>query len=303
MNHLALPGAVTHLLFAQHGWADTAEPMRELASGVAAPGTRIIAPELGYLRTWLRVEPLIDTVEREARAALAAHPQATVGVIGHSMGGLIWLELLRRHPEWLPRVARLALLGAPVAGADLARILDPLGLGVGVASDLGRNRRRLAEQIAQRVPTIVLAGDSDGGSDGTLPVTATEVPGATMIVLAGVNHAGLRTSPRVRAYLRRFWQAGPCPRLTDAVTGPLQHVPGMTTAHLRDYPRARVVLELADGTTLRLWKNPAGVDHVFVGDARGQCVFGGFVGWIHAKGLTETIRSIEQELAAFRIVG
>ncbi|NTW03308.1 MAG: alpha/beta hydrolase [Oscillochloris sp.] len=303
MNNLALPGAVTHLLFAQHGWADTAEPMRELAAGLATSGTRIIAPDLGYLRTWLRIAPLIDMVEREALAALAAHPEAPISVIGHSMGGLIWLELLKRHPEWLPRIVRFALLGAPVAGADLARILDPLGLGAGIAADLGRNRRHLAERIAQRVPTLVLAGDSDGGSDGTLPVMATEVLGATMIVLAGIDHAGLRTSPRVRAYLHRFWRAGPCPRLTDAVTGPLQHVPGMTTAHLRDFPRARVVLELADGTTLRLWKNPVGVDHVFVADARGQCVFGGFVGWIHAKGLMETIHSIEHDVAEYRIVG
>ncbi|NTU81078.1 MAG: alpha/beta hydrolase [Chloroflexales bacterium] len=276
--------------------------MRELAGSVADPGTAIIAPDLGYLRTWLRIKPLIDTVERHAVAAFAAHPQVQASVIGHSMGGLIWLELLKRHPEWLLRIPRLALLGVPVAGADLARIFDSLGLGVGIAADLGRNRRHLAERIAQQVPTLVLTGDVDGGSDGTIPITAAEVRGATMVVLAGVDHAGLRTSPRAWAYLRRFWRAGPCPRLTDAVTGPLQHVPGMTTAHLRDFPRARVALELADGTTLRLWKNPFAVDHVFVADARGQCVFGGFVGWIHAKGLVETIQSIERDLAAYRII-
>lgn len=302
MSNLSRPGAVTHILFAQHGWADTAEPMRELAASLASPGTCIIAPNLGYLRTWLRMQPLIDTVEREALAALGAHPNVPMSIVGHSMGGLIWLELLKRHPEWLPRIARLALLGTPVAGADLARILDPLGLGVGIAADLGRNRRHLAERVAQRVPMIILAGDRDGGSDGTLPVMATEVPGATMIVLAGIDHGGLRTSPRVRAYLRWFWRAGPCPRLTDRVTDPLQHVPGMTTAHLRDFPRARVALELADGTTLRLWKSPLGVDHVFVADARGDCVFGGFVGWIHAKGLGDTIQAIEHDLAAYRIV-
>ena len=28
------------------------------------PATRVIAPNLGYVRTWLRIEPLIDTAER-----------------------------------------------------------------------------------------------------------------------------------------------------------------------------------------------------------------------------------------------
>jgi pimeloyl-ACP methyl ester carboxylesterase len=275
--------------------------MRELAADVTAPDTAIIAPDLGYLRTWLRIEPLIDTVEDQATAALAAHPEAQVSIIGHSMGGLIWLELLQRRPAWLARVSRLALLGTPVAGADLARIIDPFGLGIGIASDLGRDRRDMAEHVARQVPVLVLAGNTDGGSDGVIPVTSTEVQGATVIVLAGIDHVGMRTSPRVRAYLRRFWRAGPCPRLTDAVTRPLQDVLGMTTAHLRDFARARVRLELADGTTLRLWKNPAGVDHVFVADARGQCVFGGFVGWNHAQELVATIQVIERDLAAYRI--
>jgi pimeloyl-ACP methyl ester carboxylesterase len=106
--------------------------MRKLGADVAAPGTTSIAPDLGYLRTWLRIEPLIDTVEEQAIAALAAHPEAQVSIIGHSMGGLIWLELLKRRPTWLARVSRLALLGVPVAGADLARIFYPLGLGIGI---------------------------------------------------------------------------------------------------------------------------------------------------------------------------
>ena len=52
------------LLFAQHGWADTNQAMLRFGQEIAGPGDLVIAPNLGYVRTWLRIEPLIATVER-----------------------------------------------------------------------------------------------------------------------------------------------------------------------------------------------------------------------------------------------
>ncbi|NTV62478.1 MAG: alpha/beta hydrolase [Oscillochloris sp.] len=290
-----------NLIFSQHGWADTATLMRDLAAAVAPVGTVIIASDLGFMRTWHRMEPLIAQAEQEALNAFATYPTAQADVVGHSMGGLIWIELLTRHPEWLPHIRRLALLGSPVLGADLARMISLLSGNFSIASDLGRNRRNKASQIAQQIPTLVLAGDSDGGSDGTIPITSTDVPGARVIVLKGIAHADLRTSPRVHAYLRHFFAGLPIPALTDRLVEELHKVPGMTSAHLRDFLRATITLEFVDGTTLRSWKNPAGVDHVFVADARGHCVFGGFVGWIDAEGLALTIHGLKRQLAPYRI--
>src|SRR6185295_10384609 len=103
--------------------------------------------------------------EREAERALAEHPNARIRAVGHSMGGLIWIELLTRHPEWLARTDRLALIGCPVGGAELAAILDPLGLTIG--RDLRVDRRAKAEAVATMVPTITVVGGLLGEHDGT----------------------------------------------------------------------------------------------------------------------------------------
>ncbi|RRR75853.1 MAG: serine/threonine protein kinase [Candidatus Viridilinea halotolerans] len=75
----------------------------------------------------------------------------------------------------------------------------------------------------------------------------------------------------------------------------LRAIPGMTDAHDRDFCRARLAITFQDGTTIRLWKNPVGVDHVFVADALGMLHFGGFVGWAHAAGLRRALRAIQAE--------
>jgi len=87
-------GAVNTILFAQHGWADTNRAMVRFGQTIASPRALVIAPNLGYIRSWLRIEPLIEQVERAAAEALAQHPEARLRIVGHSMGGLIWIELL-----------------------------------------------------------------------------------------------------------------------------------------------------------------------------------------------------------------
>src|SRR4051812_12114358 len=156
-----MTGSVETLVFAQHGWADDNRAMQRLGVAMAQPGARVIAPRLGYVRTWLRIEPLIEIVERAVREALTEHPDARFRVIGHSMGGLIWIELLTRHPEWLARTDRLALIGCPVGGAELAAILDPIGLTI--ARDLQTDRRALGEAVAAGgAPHTVLCGPPPG---------------------------------------------------------------------------------------------------------------------------------------------
>src|SRR3954471_5936031 len=109
--------SIETIVFAQHGWADTNRAMVRFGQTIASPGALVIAPNLGYIRSWLRIEPLIAQVERTVSEALAQHPEARIRAVGHSMGGLIWIELLTRHPEWLARTDRLVLVGCPVGGA------------------------------------------------------------------------------------------------------------------------------------------------------------------------------------------
>lgn len=191
------------LLFAQHGWADTARPIQTLAQQLA-PQAPAIAPDLGWLRTWWRIEPLIATVETAALEARATHPQTPWRIVGHSMGGLIWLELLHRHPEWLAQVHSLVLVASPVGGAIWGRRLDPWDWGIGIARDLAVDRRAIASQIAQKIPTLSIAGNLGSGHDGTVRVSTTQFSGATLINLPH-SHPALKNHPALIPVIQEFW--------------------------------------------------------------------------------------------------
>ncbi|MEL6900096.1 MAG: alpha/beta hydrolase, partial [Cyanobacteria bacterium J06606_4] len=108
-----------YILYAQHGWADINQGIGTLAKQIASPEARVIVPNLGFINTWIRIAPLIDRVEAIALQTHSEHPEAPLRIVGHSMGGLIWLEVLSRHPEWWPQVESLVLVASPVGGADI----------------------------------------------------------------------------------------------------------------------------------------------------------------------------------------
>jgi len=282
------------LLFAQHGWADTNNDMLALAHQLVDDSIPIFAPNLGFVETWIRIEPLIQSVEQIAQEAIATYPNAPLRVIGHSMGGLIWLEVLNRHPDWWERVESLVLLASPVGGADLGRIIDPLGLGVGIAADLGTSRRMMAESIAQTIPTLSVAGDLDGGSDGTVPVEATRFAHARFISLTGIAHPQLKKDAAVISIIQDFWQGKSVGEAIapDPVIQALQAVSGMTDGHLRDFAKSDVLYTLNDRRTIRVWANPLDILHVYLASAQGTCLYSGFVGWIHTDELKQTLKQI-----------
>jgi len=288
----------TFLLFAQHGWNDDYRDMEQLAAVLAAQNTRIFTPDLGILNTWISIEPLINKVEYQLNIAVQWHPTAKVRIVAHSLGGLIWLEVLHRRSDILIKVDSLVLLGSPIGGSDLSRILDPFGMLPTIARDLGKDRRYLAEQIAKVVPTLIIAGDNDGGSDKVITVGSTQVEGTTHIRLRGIHHNALREPHAVAPIIRQFWGEPMEQTFIQHLIARLRAIPGMTDAHDRDFFRARTTMTFRDGTTIRLWKNPVGVDHVFVADPLGIVHFGGFVGWVHASDFRNALRSIQQEFQA-----
>jgi pimeloyl-ACP methyl ester carboxylesterase len=262
------------LLFAQHGWADTNRSMLRFGQTVATPGTRVIAPNLGYVRTWLRMEPLIAAAERVAAEALDEHPGVPIRIAGHSMGGLIWIELLARHPEWRARTDRLVLIGCPVAGAQLARILDPFGLSI--ARDLRADRRGLAEAVADEVPTLSIVGDLLGPHDGTVSHESARLRNAPFVLAPASSHAGLRRSRWVALLTRSFFERGALAE-TDpaALVERIRAIPGIQTAEPHLFRLARIALMFADGTTVRLFDVMPGVEQVFVADREGRCLYAG----------------------------
>ena len=288
------------ILFAQHGWADTNQAMQRLGESLAGPGTRVIAPNLGYVRTWLRMEPLIQTAEREAERAIAEHPHARVRVVGHSMGGLIWIELLTRHPAWLLHVDRLALVGCPVGGAELAGFLDPLGLTIG--RDLRVNRRAQAEAVASMVPTLSIVGDLIGPHDGTVSHESSRLANARLVVAPSASHAALRYNPWVTRLVRSFFeQPDPPPADLAPIIAILQRVPGLLPAEPQLARFANVTLMLADGSTVRTQHAVPGVDLVFVADGQGTCHFAGAAPWPNGPALQAALDEVRRQTHAMAL--
>ena len=288
------------ILFSQHGMTDNNKAMGMLAHKVAPPLSHVIAPSLGFIQTHFEIEPLICKLERIAAQALREYPNLPVRIIATSLGGIIWVEVLSKHPEWWERCESLVLLGSPIGGADLARMVDPFGWGIGMAKYLGQSRRVLAEEITAKITTLVVAGNTTGGGDGTIPIESTKLKHAHFICLDGVSHPAMRTHPAVAKTIQEFWSQPwePLPEPKDSLISRLiehfRSVPGITDASEKDFPSAKTIFSFADDTSIRTWKNLIGINHVFIADRYGKCKYAAFVGWIDTAGLQRAIDAATQ---------
>jgi hypothetical protein len=77
----------------------------------------------------------------------------------------------------------------------------------------------------------------------------------------------------------------------------LRQIPGMTDAHLRDFARATPWHTFADGTIICLWRSPFGIDHVFLASAQGDCLYSGYVGWLHGEDLRRELEALRADPA------
>lgn len=69
----------------------------------------------------------------------------------------------------------------------------------------------------------------------------------------------------------------------------LDAVPGMTKADKEDFPKAKLYIKFKNGPGVYTWKNWVGVDHVFITNSSRQCIYGGYVGWVHAEGFEQAM--------------
>ena len=289
----------SYLVFSQHGMANTHRGMEALAKRNSDHTDRIIAADLGCVRTLLSLEPLITRMELIAAQEIHNYPDVPIRIIGFSLGGVIWTEILTRHPEWWSRVESLVLLGSPIGGAHLAKIVDPLDLmHSAIAQDLGVDRRPLAAAIAQVIPTLIIAGDRKRGSDGTVLVQTTQFQHAKFVCIPGVKHSRLKSNDAVDSSIQSFWAEkiktivlSEKTSLTEIISQ-LRSVPGMTDARSRHFKRSKPIGIVKEGVVLRVWKNPLGVKHIFLENERGECTFSGYVGLVHQGGLDRAIQSM-----------
>ena len=141
-----------------------------------------------------------------------------VHFIGHSLGGLVILQLFRDYPR--QRSGRVVLLGTPVTGSRVAarlgrnafarrlfgRSLDQGLLGNGPAWAGGRDLGIVAGTLSMGFGRWVTA--LPGPSDGTVAFCETQLAGATDRYTAPVTHMGLIFSSRVAARVCAFLKTG-----------------------------------------------------------------------------------------------
>ncbi|MEA5462808.1 alpha/beta hydrolase [Leptothoe sp. PORK10 BA2] len=292
-------------IFSQHGMTDDSRDMASLAAQLQIPNAHIVAPDLGWVNTLVEFDGLVQTVETSTAEAFERYPDIPARILATSLGGILWIEVLSRHREWWPRIESLILLGVPIGGANLARMVDPFGWGVGIAKPLGENRRPLAEKVTAKIPTLVIAGDMfQKGHDMMVPVEATKLNHAHFVCLNNVTHKKLKTHPDVVETIQAFWSElqEPLPAssksLVTDVVAHFRQVNGMTDASQKYFTKAKTQVQLTDGTTIRTHTDGFRVKHVFVADADGQCEFCGYVGWLNTSDLDE---AIEQSQTLFNV--
>ena len=128
---------------------------------------------------------------------------------------------------------------------------------------------------------------------GLMSATVAPIPGWLKVVNLGVElwleMTGQTNNPPPLT-------ASPVATASQRAIAMLEAVPGMKAAHPRDFKQSEPFARLQDGSAVRLWKNLVGVEHVFVADDEDRMLYGGFVGWVHTRGLQQVIAQIKREL-------
>jgi len=149
--------------------------------------------------------------------ALARFSQGKACFVGHSLGGVLILDMLNRHPEIQPDA--VVLLGAPVRGCLAGRRFGRARLGrwmMGACRALWDER---TARWARSTPLGVVAGTLPiglartfgglpGPNDGVVCVEETTVDGMTGRALVRRGHSMLIVSRQVVGLVERLLASG-----------------------------------------------------------------------------------------------
>ncbi len=152
---------------------------------------------------------------------IAATTATTIHLVGHSLGGLLILDLLAKSPD--PRLHRVVLLGTPSLGSHCARQLTKVtGMSIVLGRSIGEWLSRPPGALAwQRtgVEIGVIAGSRSFGlgrvvpglpqpNDGVVTLAEARLPGATDFLVLRVAHSQLLTSSRCAQQIATFLRKG-----------------------------------------------------------------------------------------------
>ena len=192
-----------------------------LAPGLWAPGATLTLLALRLSRAGYQPRvfpyhgrsPFDANVERLAQFARngASH------FIGHSLGGVLVLEMLNRHPQVAAR--SVLLLGAPARGCFAGRRLGRHQAGRWMMGGCGPLWDEREARWTRSEPLGVIAGTQalglgrafgrlPGENDGVVCVSETTVDGMTARALVPVGHSVLLVSGHVGRLAERFLAGG-----------------------------------------------------------------------------------------------
>ena len=149
---------------------------------------------------------------------LAASCTRPTHLLTHSLGGLVTLRMMARHPS-LP-LARVVLMGSPVQGSRAAQLLSRFSP---TAALLGRSLREWIQAPAPDGPLSaevgVIAGNRGLGlgqlipgiahpHDGLVSIEETSLPGASDRITLKVSHSEMLVSSQCAEVAGRFFRSG-----------------------------------------------------------------------------------------------
>jgi len=172
------------------------------------------APRIFAYRGRSPLEANVERLVHFVRDSLDGRP---AHFVGHSLGGLLILETLNRHPRIA--AASATLIGAPVRGCFAGRRLATAGVGrwmMGACRPLWSER---AASWTRGAPLGVVAGTATIGlgralgrlpkpNDGVVCVAETGVEGMAAQALVPLGHSALIVSSRVQRLVERFMSSG-----------------------------------------------------------------------------------------------
>jgi pimeloyl-ACP methyl ester carboxylesterase len=196
-----------------------------LAPGLWMPGAAmgLLAVRLSRAGYTTRVfayrgrDPLERNVARFSRFVAEGVRGQPAHFIGHSLGGVLVLEMLNAHPE-IPLASAL-LLGSPVRGCYAGRRLGSAQVGrwmMGACGDICPEREAAWRRNA---PLGVVAGTLPmglgralgrlpGPNDGVVRVEETVIEGMSACKLVPLGHSMLIVSGTVGRLVERFLASG-----------------------------------------------------------------------------------------------
>ncbi len=204
------------VVFLQHGMWRTARSMDRLARTLRANGYEVV--NVGYPSTEAWIEDHAARLRDVVEARVAAGAVDELSFVGHSMGGLVIEEYLRRADARAPKAC--VYLGSPHRGAVLADkrhhwFAFQLAMGSRAAAQLVTTAELHQRPIpfGDRSGTVV--GDIGEGNgaipghdDGTVGVAEATFAGCADSVVLPVGHSSITVVPAVLRQVLCFLRDG-----------------------------------------------------------------------------------------------